>query len=486
MKNNNIKTSIVFFMIAILSISCSKKDDIKPNKEKELTVDNIATRFINDGMGLLYYWNDEVKYVEDSRNITLSPKEYFYSILSKADKEHQWSFITDDIKGLLARFSGTQKDFGYSINLLWKDKDRNALVAFVRYVFPDSPAEKAGLKRGYIITKIDDNNITKDNYKKLFGNNGIKIDFQTNDNISVKKTADISPVEMEHNPVLKERIYEIDGKKIAYLFYTSYTNNFNYKIREAFRKFKAANVSDLILDLRYNTGGSVQSALYLSSMIVPQNIAQKKSPFVQMRYNKSIMKGLKGITMWHLTDTLMDGNLNLKKVYIIASGNSYSASELTIHALKPYTEVIHIGDTTGGKYTASWTVHPYNKEYGYALYKEQKEEIKNWAMQPIVAIYTDHNDHSFENPGFLVPNYQFDFDRIEANPTNLKPIGSTDDFLISKAISLITGNAYVNPSSTTRANKSEVSKYINSGISSASEDPLKEAVLIPYPNSMRK
>jgi len=71
----------------------------------------------------------------------------------------------------------------------------------------------------------------------------------------------------------------------------------------------------------------------------------------------------------------LDANLDLKTVYIIATDDSYSASELTLFCLKPYMNVVHIGYDTGGKYTASWTIHGYDEEFGVPVYDETKAFI---------------------------------------------------------------------------------------------------------------
>ncbi len=161
----------------------------------------------------------------------------------------------------------------------------------------------------------------------------------------------------------------------------------------------------------------------------------------------------------------IDANLNLGKVYIIATDRSASASELTTfcsRAIMGESNVIHIGDETSGKYTASWTLHPYDGKYGQAIYKEeslsasQKEVFKNWAMQPIVAVYKDGNGKDFISPGYLKPDYPL---KEGFGQLNLwKQLGDTEDVFLGQALYLITGDASYKPvePTSTRSSKTEM------------------------------
>ncbi|MGB4438597.1 MAG: hypothetical protein WBJ13_05080, partial [Sedimentibacter sp.] len=145
----------------------------------------------------------------------------------------------------------------------------------------------------------------------------------------------------------------------------------------------------------------------------------------------------------------LGANLNLNKVYIIATDNSYSASELTVFCLGPYMDVVHIGGNTGGKYTASWTIHGYDDALGATVYdgsklsSSDKTKLKNWAMQPIVAMYANKDNISFNNPGYLVPDYMLDegFGYIDY----WTPLGDTKDVLLGQALYLISGDEGYKP-----------------------------------------
>lgn len=432
--------------IAVFSLQSCKSND--PDQS------SVVKQFIYDGMTLYYLWADEVENKKPTSSDS-DPSAYFKSILNNTDSEHNWSWITDDVDALIADFSGTPKDFGYVPALYWTDSTKTSIVGFVKYVYPNTPASRAGMVRGNVITKINGKTMIESNYSALFGSSAITITL-LDQNYSNPKEVTIAPEVIETNPVFYHNVYEIEGHKIGYLFYTGFIANYNNKLFELFSNFKQQGITDLVLDLRYNHGGALSAATYLSSMIAPYTAVERKSPFTILAYNNYINQYFDNNKVSRI-DSLgvydnekmqnpLLANLNLSKVYVIATGDSYSASELTTFCLNSYMDVVHIGEATGGKYTASWTVHAYDEKYGATVYEaeklsdNQKNKLKNWGMQPIVAKYTNKDGRDFSSPGYLVPDYAIESQ--EKNVQTWKPIGDENDYLLAKAISLITGRIY--------------------------------------------
>ncbi|WP_352422688.1 S41 family peptidase [Proteiniphilum sp.] len=435
---------------------------------------NIVTQFVYDGMSTYYYWADYIT-SKEPKLTDVDPENYFYKILHPTDTQKGWSWITDDVNGLLAGFEGESLSFGYDLSFTMIGND---VFAIIKYVYPNTPASKAGLQRldwigelnGQPITTVQrggNTYISDQSINLLYGNNSVTFSTYklSGDQIIPDKEVTITPDKSAKNPVLYDNIYTIGDKKIGYLFYTNYYDNYNYRLYEVFSQFKQSGVTDLVLDLRYNTGGSVSSAIYLASLIAPKAIIEDKSPFVVMDYNdlwnslfdqwykeakpadkyKYDRKDYFGTFDSSKDKNPLDANLDLSKVYIIATGGSYSASELTLFCLEPYMDVVHIGGNTGGKYTASWTVHGYDDELGMPVYDEkklsssEKTQLKNWAMQPIVAMYADKDSKNFSNPGYLAPDHKLNegFGYIDY----WTPIGDTKDVLLGQALYLISGDA---------------------------------------------
>ncbi len=473
---------VISFLPVLLVVltACPKKDHI----DKPDNTSAVVSQFVYDGLSTYYLWADLMVNKKPTAANNTDPKAYFKSVLSPIDKEHGWSWITDDVDALYADFAGTPKDFGWSLDFL-KFGEQN-LVAVVKYVFPNTPAAQAGITRGNIIDKIGGASITASNVEKLFETNTISINVN-DQNFTNPRTVSITPVTIQTNPVLVDSVYKdksvFAGKKIGYLFYTNFIGGFNAQLYNTFADFKEQGVTDLIIDLRYNHGGDEVAAVYLASLIAPRADVENKKPFFKLTFNSFLNEIFGG----GIVDSLgvvggitpLNANLNLNKVYIIATDDSYSAAELLTFCLRPYMQVVHIGSNTGGKFTASYTLHAYDEDKGNTVYRSEsvssadKNILKNWAMQPILAKYADGTGKDFENPGYLVPDIPVT--SIENQPSAWKPIGSTDDYLLARAIAEVTGLPAPASANVNTAPRS-VYKFGKTNISSPRDKRLKESV----------
>ncbi|HRS41434.1 MAG TPA: S41 family peptidase [Dysgonamonadaceae bacterium] len=482
---------LIAVLFSFILTSCEKDSPVDTSND---TI-NPVSQFVYDGMSTYYLWANEVVNKKPTVADT-DPEAYFYRILNSTDTQHGWSWITDDVDALMADFSGESLSFGYVLSFYLIGNDP---YAYIKYVYPNTPAAKAGLQRLDFIGKLNDvklstvqqngyTYISDRDYDLLFGNSAVKFTtYKLSGTTLVQdKEVTITPDKTPKDPVIYSNIYTIGEKRIGYLFYADFVDDFDYRLYEVFDAFKTAEITDLVLDLRYNHGGAVTSAIYLSSMIAPRTAVENKSPFIVMNYNDLLNRSF---DKWYneaaeadkykydRKDYLgtytssnknpLDVNLDLKQVYIIATGDSYSASELTTFCLKPYMEVVHIGNKTGGKYAASWTLHAYDTlpdENGNVravpiydkneLTSEEQQSLKNWAMQPIVAKYTDKDGFDFSATDGLIPNPEIS----EGPYYEWKPIGDLKDKLLGQAIYLITEDESYKPA--TAATRSISAKTI--------------------------
>lgn len=378
-------------LILITTLFSCKKDDpitIKPDVTIELETQKI-NKFVLDNMDSIYYWNSKMPvldYKKEANTFFLFDKlltaSYDVNLNRYID---QWSFLTNDYTGLLEYFSGIRKTMGHSIRLFKTTADKNDLIGFVEYVEPNSPADIAGLVRGDIFYKIDDKILNTDNYSDLLARESYKLTLG-NLNYDYSITArtpsiNLSQVKLKENPIHLSKIIEHNGLKIGYLMYKSFNREYNDQLETVFTEFKNQEIDDLVLDLRYNGGGSSASTILLASMIAP--LSHEGQVFVKRVYNETMIK-------YYLNkypndpDLLIsrleqnDNNLNLDRLVVLSTYKTASASEMIIYGLSPHMNVYHIGEQTHGKYYGSITI--------------ADEDTHNWALQPIVARSENKNN----------------------------------------------------------------------------------------------
>lgn len=433
--------SLLMFLLLFLAIGCNESplpEPEDPGPAEVKTEASVLTQKINSFIKLvmndIYLWYKEVpdldiRYEADS-------KDYFNKLLYKDDK---WSFITDDLKGLEASFEGVETSFGYSL-AFGKFSNTGNIFALVEYVYPETPAAKAGIQRGDIIVKMNGADITIDNYLDLLNAANLTLSFGIlgEDGISIDpNTVNMEAKELNLDPVLITDVVEHEGKRIGYLFYAQYIANYNSSLDEAFQYLKEEGITDLVVDLRYNPGGGIDAAQYFCSSIAPASAVNDEKTLVTLEWNDKYQEYL---TEENLTDNLIIPFINttavkmdLNKVYFLTGTGSASASELTITGLKPYMDVTTVGETTYGKYTASNTMKP---EYFYEKPEEYKD-FDTWAIQPIIARYANSLGVTDFKDGFQ-PDIPVEDDLFSGIQ-----LGDKEEPLLKAAIENITGSPVV-------------------------------------------
>ena len=434
----------IIFFVVFSTYSCHK------DRSSGTTVE--INSFVWKAMNLYYLWKDDVPALADSRFKTdvelenyvknySDPEAFFESLIYQRDVVDKWSWIVDDYIELEKQFSGVRKTSGAIFKLYYIDNTSPNILGIVRYVLPNSDAANKGMKRGDVFTTANGTTLTDSNYYNLLYNtssvtlNKCYLEYDANtDNATVVTTAGtvtLNYAEYDENPIHTYSIQNIDGKKIGYLMYNSFVSNYDKDLNNAFSYFKNENITDLVLDLRYNGGGSVQTAIYLSSMITGQFTGQI---FTTEKWNSGIQSYLQSSHPdWlvnYFTNKMTDGTplnmLNLNRLIVITTGSSASASELVINALKPYIDVVTIGTTTHGKYTASITLYDSDD-----FSRSNVNTKHNWAIQPIVLM--EMNKLGEYKPEGFTPTYT-----ITEKNYNLGILGDPTEPMYARALEFIT------------------------------------------------
>lgn len=279
-------------------------------------------RWIDDTMRVWYYWNEEMPHT-DELNYFKTPASFFDDLLSKSD---QFSYI-DSIKSNSTRsIPYTDYSYGFEYATARISGSKDGVMALMLYVAPDSPADEAGLKRGDWIIEMDGDTLTQTTATQLLGSGAKEIVTGRYDPVSGKVEASATPITLpaaraiNDNPVHHQEVLTTTGgRKVGYLVYNHFTpgtgigTEYDRQLREVFAGFKAAQINDLVLDLRYNNGGLVTCAQLLSSMIAPAS--QLGTPMAYTEYNKRI--GSEPHGMDFLTPELIGEGANLNFVPIV-------------------------------------------------------------------------------------------------------------------------------------------------------------------------
>lgn len=427
-------------------VSCEKDDN--PKKPGEGEVD-ATTRLVNEFVltysNTYYLWKDKIDYSgKDPKKIT-DPFALFDELVY--DELDLWSYLTDDAEAMFNSYSGVETSYGYSI-VLGKFSNTGNYFAIVKFVYPNSPASNAGIKRGDIILGMNDGDITETNYMQLLYSSNIKLNMGTYDASSGSigangTTVSLTAVKLQIDAVNAYTIVERGSHKIGYICYTDYVESSHGKLSNICMEFKSKGVTDLVLDLRYNPGGAANSAAYLSSLLVPREHVANEDIYLNEIWNSELNSYWTGRGE-ELSDRFnkeaLAANLDLDRVFVLTTSGTASASEATIVGCMPYMQVIKIGEKTHGKYCGAILLEPTNSE-GNVI-----EKIKNWAMSLVVYKFANANGFT-DFKGGLAPEHEV-IDNIIAP----YQFGDVNDPHFAKAIELITGEV----SSATRSNAHNV------------------------------
>lgn len=426
----------VFFLFLSLFIfqSCEDNDD-KPVANLEIQ------NFIWKAMNLCYYWQSEVLNLADNKfssqadldsflKANGTPENLFDNLLAPKSID-RFSWIVDDYVALEQSFQGTTKSDGVDFGLSYKPGSSTEIFGYVRYIVPGSNAATKTIKRGDMFTGVNGTQLTANNYQALLLNAESYTlnlaDYNGTTIVSNGKTVALTKTTLNENPIFINKVIETGGKKIGYLMYNSFIADYDSKLNEAFGSLKAEGITDLVLDLRYNGGGSVQTATRLASMITGQFNGKV---FANLKWNQKLSLNNEDYLFPNQIESTPINSLNLNRVYVITTKSTASASELIINGLKPYIDVVQIGDVTYGKSFASITL--YDSE---SYTKQNVNPRHRYAMQLIVA-------QTFNSLGFgdykdgLVPTFQ----QAETIST-FGVLGDINEPLLKLAIGKITGTA---------------------------------------------
>ncbi|MFZ6800931.1 S41 family peptidase [Undibacterium sp. Di24W] len=292
----------------------------------------------------VYLWYNQIAEVPASA--FPNAPSYFDALLVRT--KDRFSFTSE--QGEIDDFfqSGVSFSYGYSLQ-------RYGTRLRVLFVEPGSPADRAGIKRGTTLAKVDNTSLEQPandvQFLALYPSKVETHTFELMDvGASAPRTVSMTSASITQSPVLTSKVVNDAGKKFGYLVFNDHIRTAEQPLIDAMNSFKQARVDELVLDVRYNGGGYLYIANELASMIGGSKTVG--NVFEQLLYNDKYPARSEASTTWFYqlsTTSRLLPQLNLKRVFVLTSGRTCSASESIINGLSPFMEVILIGENTCGK-----------------------------------------------------------------------------------------------------------------------------------------
>lgn len=418
---------LILCIVGLLTCVLSCSDD-------EMTDNEYVNQWIQTQMKGAYLWNDGMP----SPRKSLDPKAYFAALKSSQDR---FSWIENNYEELLNSLKGVNKEAGYEYKLYGNQTNNNVDMQ-IMYIKAGSliETENVDLLRGDIITEINGKRITRSNYEEILEKEIPQTHTITykrfnpeTDTWEDKGQATLHTAQFAENPNFLNTVITVGGRKIGYYVYnffaagpTQGSTVYDDQMATVFAGFKAAGITDLVIDLRFNSGGSISSATALASYIGKD--VDANDVFTQFQYNAELQAyaiqkyGADYLKLKFITTPNNVGTQINNRVYFLTSKRTASASELVINGLKPYmSQITLVGDSTVGKNVGSTSI-----------YKEN-DPRNTWGMQPIIVkLYNSQNQADYDE-GFVPDVLDVD------NEREIYPLGDVNEKLLSKAIDRITG-----------------------------------------------
>lgn len=330
---------------------------------------------------------------ENKLDFFKKPSEFLSSVVSQKDKKSGSTFSHIDSVYVTSRAASQTPTFGFEGSMVRASNGSYGIR--VLYVQENSPAKEVGLERGSLIIAANNKKINSSDLFYItapeeaylftlgkFNETG----FDTLQTVQMP-----APRIVENENLYKWNIFEVNGKNVAYILYNEFGDNDTQNLSNMFSQLSGQTINDIVLDLRYNPGGYVNTAQLISTNLAPQEAMG--NVFLKMTHNDKINR----TDILNFEPGLLSGaaSLNYENLYIITSGNTASASEIVINCLKPYMagRLIQVGTATFGKNVAQ------------QLYTDEVQApmLEFWLTNSLLSNAEDNSDYYTNG---LLPDYE--------------------------------------------------------------------------------
>ena len=273
--------------------------------------------------------------------------------------------------------------YGIGVYLELAQDEKNIVITSV---MKDSPAEKAGLKSGDILVKVNEKDIDSEDFenvtKYIKGEKGTKV------KVTVYREKEKIEKEIERQEIkVNSTKHKMLENSIGYIHISTFTEHTDKDFEASYKELENQGMKKLIIDVRFNTGGELEA-----TKKVLEQLLKKDSQIIITRDKEGkeeVIKTKKGTN---------------KNIEIVVLGNNYSASasEILISALVDNKVAKFVGEKTYGKGVIQ-TIVPLSD--GGALkvtteeyLRQNKEKINKIGITPEFEVKLDLKGMEKENP----------------------------------------------------------------------------------------
>ncbi|MFI3286154.1 MAG: S41 family peptidase [Rikenellaceae bacterium] len=438
--------------------------------EDKYTSGNDSNVWISKHMTRNYLWNDEFIKIKSRLNYWNESDKFFSTALSSMSnidedggyyytgERYYYSTLTTYTYASSAPASRAMSTSnGLGVNMVYPVGVGSNYYILIASVIDESPADKAGIHRGMYVTAYNKSQITSTSletcYNALMGyteeTSSVILTIAEYDENSGSYPTEIgeftiTPTTHTNNPIIYKDVYSYEDKNIGYLVYSEFDMGADSYLIDIFKSFKSSGVNELILDLRYNTGGDVYSSTVMATAIT--GAKDQGKVYCEMEYN-DYRKAQGEVDYFYIgenpsmadyspiSDALL-ASLDLNRVYVITTGFTASASELIINGLRGLgVEVILIGQTTEGKNVGMEVITSADSAYSSYDFGQYYYEFA-----PIT--FYNLNAEGFKD---FSEGFEPDFSHVETN--YIFTAWGSSDYCVGSAINHICTGAWPNSSS---------------------------------------
>jgi len=430
------KNKIILLLLAASVTFVSCFSDLDDNQQEASVLD--INDFIYRGLNFFYLYKADTPELgndffatNEEKNTFLNsfetPEALFAFLKSNQD---EFSILVDNFIELENALNGVTLNNGMKFGLVRYPSDNTLVFGYVRYVVPNSDAATKSLQRGMIFNRVDGQQLNENNFSNLLAPDTYTIglaDFDGDNVTELPETIELIKEEITENPVAITETLTVDGQKVGYIMYNAFTRDFNADLNNAFGDFVAEGINELVIDLRYNGGGSVETAVDLQSMVTGQFNGQICYT-EQWNADRQDEYASDGLFNQEISNGDAINSLGLSRVFILTSGRTASASELVINGLTPYINVVQVGTNTRGKFQASFLLYDAPAPN---FSRAEANPGHTYAMLPLVFKTANANGFTDFVDG-LVPDFE-----LAEDYSNLGTLGNQNEPLLAAALALM-------------------------------------------------